>query len=98
MIFLQKNSAHRPELRFSCFDDPTTGKQTFVFRMISGFILDPMHLLDGGVIKDFFKHVLERIREWAPRYATMKAQTLTKLQDWIEQFNKSKILETCTFR
>jgi hypothetical protein len=94
----QAKSAHRPRLRFGCFDDPITGRQTFIFRLIADFVLDPMHLIDGGVIKDFFKRILERIRDWNYQKAELKLYVVELLQKWIDHFNKTKILELCKFR
>lgn len=94
--FLQvKGTIHRK--RFSCFDDPVTGKQTTPFPMVSGFFLDPMHLIDGGVLKAFMEKIVSRVGSWAPG-ACAKGPVLQSINRNISLFNKCKITELCAFR
>lgn len=90
-----KRTVHRP--RFSCFDDPVTGVQTTPFPMVSGFFLDPMHLIDGGVLKDFMENIVTRLGSWAPG-AIAKGPVLQSISRNISLFNKSIITELCAFR
>ena len=82
----------------SIFDDLATGLQIFGFPMISGFILDMMHLLDGGVIKDFFRRIMGRIFKFKRAKADLLSKASSQVQSWIDIFNKTNITELCKFR
>lgn len=96
-IYLQPTAnSHRQ--RPSIFDDPVTRKALFDFPMITGWILDTMHLFAGGVFKDFFKRILDAILDWQPGRAQKKSKAMAEIQNWIDVFNKTRILEVCKFR
>jgi hypothetical protein len=81
----------------SCFEDPDTGEEIYKFPMISGFFLDPMHLIDGGVLKDFLEKLVDRIGSHSPGNVS-KAPVLNKVNLKIKLINKTRILELCAFR
>lgn len=65
--------------------------------MVSGFLLDPMHLIDGGVIKDFMERLVDRLGSHSPG-GISKAAVLRKVNAKINVINKTKITELCKFR
>ena len=93
--FNQEKSVHRKKP--SCFQDAKTGETTFSFPMVSGFFLDPMHLIDGGVLKDFMERIVDRLSSHSPG-SMSKAPVLHKINTKIRLINTTKILELCTFR
>lgn len=89
-------SVHKP--RPTCFDDPKTNKPMIEFPMISGFFLDPMHLIDGGVIKDLIGRIIEKLGSSPKNASKSKAPVVAGLNKCIEVFNTCKILELCKMR
>lgn len=65
--------------------------------MVSGFLLDPMHLIDGGVIKDFINRLVDRLGSHSAG-GMSKAAVLRQVNANINVINKTKILELCVFR
>jgi hypothetical protein len=65
--------------------------------MISGFFLDPMHLIDGGVLKDLMEKTFARLGSWASGEVT-KGPIVQAIDRNISLFNKTRIIELCTFR
>ena len=88
-------SIHRP--RDSCFDDPKTKAQFFEFPMVSGFFLDPMHLIDGGVLKDLFGRIIRKLGE-SNGNTKSKGPVVAGFQNCIAVFNTCKIVELCKMR
>ena len=97
-VYTQEGSIHRK--RASFLDPNNTGTSLLAyFKMISGFLLDPMHMIDGGVLKDFLKLVCDRLGEIVPGMGCKQRVRVNKrLKQWIRVFNKTKILEICKFR
>lgn len=83
--------------RYSCFQHPLTGAETFDFPMVSGFLLDPMHLIDGGVIKDLVNRIEDRLGSHSPG-GVSKATVLKRVNAKINIINLTKITELCHFR
>lgn len=97
-VYIQEGSIHRK--RASFLDPNNTGGSLLAyFKMIRGFLLDPMHLIDGGVLKDFLKLICDRLEEIVPGMGCkQKVRVNKRLKQWIRVFNKTKILEICKFR
>lgn len=96
----QNRYVHKP--RRSCFQDPTMRKAlirenvVFEFNMVTGFLIEPMHLVDGGVIKDVLEHIFKKriLRSDGDH----KIEKQKRAERWIGVFNQSLILELVKFR
>ena len=92
-------SAHRKPGHINFLDPDERGVIALkYFKFIRDFVLDPMHLIDGGVLKDFLLLICKRLEALTPEIHHLKSLISTKLKAWIKLFNKNKILEICKFR
>jgi len=94
-IFQGDVSIHK--VRDSFLDHPSVKQQGFTFPMVSGFFLDPMHLIDGGVLKDFFERIIRKLGQSTGKMNS-KAPVVAGLQNCIDVYNTCKIVELCKFR
>jgi hypothetical protein len=93
---LQRNASFNDDTKYPKLDGPPL---LGYFRMIRDFILDPMHLIDGGVLKDFIQLICARLESFLPGMTPgEKAKLRCNIRAWINVFNKTTILEICKFR